>query len=1090
MEANLEALIAKHAATMADEMPKIAGFAESEEEVRIGCTKLIDNFIGTANLKMKGRHEYGLAGGRIDSKYGGVVIEYKDPNGAGKLSENQDSPGVRAVVAQIQRRFTDLQREEQVGMERILGVGCDGNYMVFVSRRGREFDISPPSAVTPYVAQKLLRALVSLSARGHSFTPENLSADFGEKSTLAQEGIHSIYEVICETESAKAQTFFKQWQILFGEVCGYDIHGRSSRIDKLGSHYLIPYANPAQLLFAVHTYYALLIKLLAAEIVASLSPLGLSTLKKLFDAPTSEKLRLELQKLERGGIWKDLGIRNFLEGDLFSWYIDAWDERLAQAIRSMVDELNKYDPNTLSVEPSESRDLLKKLYQRLFPKTVRHDLGEYFTPDWLAEFTLNELGYDGNPDKRLLDPACGSGTFLVMTINRIKAWFDEHRHECGFQEDELLRKILRNVIGFDLNPLAVMASRTNYLLAIRDLLRYGGEIELPVYLCDSIMTPSQYGDVFTESLRKARKLKTSAGDFLIPTEVTSDRERIGKYADELEKCVRSDYDPNEFISRCEAQGLPMAEKALHKQLYRRLRELDAGNENGIWARIIKNAFAPLFIKKVDYVAGNPPWVNWDYLPHDYRDSMKPLWANYGLFTLSGFEGRLGGGKKDLCMIFVFAVADNYLSDLGLLAFVMKQRVFKSAGAGDGFRRLAFNRDRIRYYLKPTAVHDFGDMQIFEGATNRTAVFVCQKGKNSFAYPVPYYAWSGPRRVPQDQSLVDLLAITKQVKLDAVPVLPQKGSSPWLTATECALQGILKVVGQSGYQAHLGVNTGGLNGCFWIRVIERLPNGELLIENLPDAGEIEVKKTQAVIEQDLVFPLVRSRDVSRWKAGPSCYIILAQDPNTRAGIPESIMKAYHPKTYAYLKQFEGDVISPKRGTLRGRSLFRKIHSADKPFYSMYGVGPYSISPIKALWRQFMPELRVSVIQTVDDPFLGTSICLTQHVVTLVSFDSTQEAFFFSGLGNSSPSVLLHSSLSTGKSYGQPNVLQMIAIPEFDRSSPLHRKISNAAEAAHMAALCQRNVEILELECQMDEYAGQIWSITPCELAAIREALGKE
>ncbi len=50
-----------------------------------------------------------------------------------------------------------------------------------------------------------------------------------------------------------------------------------------------------------------------------------------------------------------------------------------------------------------------------FPaQRVRHDLGELYTPDWLAEYLLDRLEYNGNPDVRLLDPACGSGTFLVM----------------------------------------------------------------------------------------------------------------------------------------------------------------------------------------------------------------------------------------------------------------------------------------------------------------------------------------------------------------------------------------------------------------------------------------------------------------------------------------------------------------------------------------------------------------------------------------------------------------------------------------------------------------------------------------------------
>ena len=557
---------------MADQMVKAVEWAGSEEDIRHECNKLIDEFIKKAGLTVQGRHEYGLAGGRIDSKYGGVVIEYKDPKGTGKITENKNAPGVKAVITQLKRRFRDLQAEEHVGMERILGVGCDGDTIVFVRMRGTKLDAEDPQPVTPHTVQRLLRALVSLAARGLSFTPANLAAYFGSENTSAQAGVRLIHALIHETDSPKAQTFFRQWQILFGEVCGYDIHGQSAKVRKLADHYDVPNPDPAELLFAVHTYYAIFMKMLAAEIVSSFSPLGASTLQKLISAPTPAKLRDELRTLEQGGIWSQLGIRNFLEGDLFCWYLDAWDEKGADAVRAMTRSLDQFDPTTLSVDPAESHDLLKQLYQQLFPKSVRHDLGEYYTPDWLAELVLDELGYDGNPDKRLLDPACGSGTFLVMALNRVKTWYDEHRHECGFGEDELLYKILHNIIGFDLNPLAVMAARTNYLMALRDLLRYAGNIELPVYLCDSIMTPSEYGDVFTGGLGKARQLKTSAGDFNIPAEITENQEHIGRYADTIESCIRDDYSPEEFLERCESEALPTTEAKLHQELYGKLRQ--------------------------------------------------------------------------------------------------------------------------------------------------------------------------------------------------------------------------------------------------------------------------------------------------------------------------------------------------------------------------------------------------------------------------------------------------------------------------------------------------------------------------------------
>ena len=80
MNQSVEVLIEAHARIMADQMKSAAAWTKSEEDIRHKCNKLIDEFI-KKGLAVSGQHEYGLAGGRIDSKYGGVVIEYKDPKG-------------------------------------------------------------------------------------------------------------------------------------------------------------------------------------------------------------------------------------------------------------------------------------------------------------------------------------------------------------------------------------------------------------------------------------------------------------------------------------------------------------------------------------------------------------------------------------------------------------------------------------------------------------------------------------------------------------------------------------------------------------------------------------------------------------------------------------------------------------------------------------------------------------------------------------------------------------------------------------------------------------------------------------------------
>jgi hypothetical protein len=443
---SLDDLISKKAVEYADQIKAAAAMADKEEEIRIESEKQLAFIQKEAGIKLEGRHEFTVASGRIDSVYSRVIIEYKNPKSPGdRIGPKADSPGSKKVVEQIKKRFYDMRSEHRQPLNSLFGVGLDGNYFIFVRFRDDKWQVQEPVEVNKVSAERFLWALFNLGSKGKAFSPEYLAGDFGSEggNTIAIAGIHALYDAIVTTHNPKAQTFFSQWKILFGEVCGYDVDNTSDKIKKLAEFYQVGVKDPkpAELFFAVHTYYALFMKLLAAEIVAFFHKLP-TPLQKMMQATTSNKLKREMDDLEAGSIFRHLNITNFLEGDLFAWYTAVWPEPIEKLVRAMVAKLDDYNPGTLSEDPGGSRDLLKKLYQQLFPKSVRHDLGEYYTPDWLAEHVLNELGYVGDPDKRLLDPACGSGTFLVMAINRIRHWYDENRERCRFDEGDLCRRIL------------------------------------------------------------------------------------------------------------------------------------------------------------------------------------------------------------------------------------------------------------------------------------------------------------------------------------------------------------------------------------------------------------------------------------------------------------------------------------------------------------------------------------------------------------------------------------------------------------------------------------------------------------------------
>ncbi len=1078
---NLDELISHKAVEFADQIRAAAAMADKEEEIRIEAEKQLAFIQKEAGIKLEGKHEFTVASGRVDSVYDRVIIEYKNPaSPAARIGLRADSGGGKKVVEQIKKRFYDLRNQFNQPLNSLLGVGLDGNHFIFVRFRDEKWQVQEPVEVNRHTAERFLWALFNLGQKGKPFSPAYLAGDFGSDAKLAQEGIRALYDAIVHTDNPKAQIFFNQWRILFGEVCGYDVDNPSDKIKKLASFYAVPVSGlkPAEMLFAVHSYYAIFMKLLASEIVAFFHKLP-TPLRKMQQATTSNKLKREMEDLEAGSIFRHLNISNFLEGDLFAWYTSVWNEPIEKLVRQMVAKLDDYNPGTLSEDPAGSRDLLKKLYQQLFPKSVRHDLGEYYTPDWLAEHTLNELEYAGDPDKRLLDPACGSGTFLVMAINRIRKWFEENREMCGFDEGEVCRKILSNVIGFDLNPLAVMAARTNYLIAVRDLIGHVDKVELPVYLCDSIMTPSEYGGLFAGSLGKAKELKTAAANFIIPTEIAEKREDIAKYAEQLEHCVKNGYTPDEFLERCQDEALPVSEAMLHTDLYKELVKLDKANKNGVWARIIKNAFAPIFIGRVDYIVGNPPWVNWESLPADYRQDTLELWDKYNLRQRANSGTRLGNVKKELSALFVYVAMDHYATDNGLLGFVITQAIFKT-GANEGFRR--FSQGAKKQFCIES-VSDLSLFLPFENAVNRTAILIARNGKNN-KYPVAYRFWVPQtlRTTVADEELDFVLDKFNVQDWLAAPVELSVKESPWLTAPKEAYLAIKKIIGDRSTKtmtrSYAGTCTW-LNGAYWVEQIDsgmRRP----LIRNLGDVGKKKLESVTVAVEDDYLFPLLRGRDVQAWQAKPSAFILVPHRMDNFAE-PVSVeeLKRKNPLLFEYFKQFEKP--------LRERSGYKQLHKSRKEFYVMGNVGDYVLLPYKVVFKDLSNVFQCAVVEPMPYKNGETRTVIPDHTLLFITCRSKDESYFLSGVLNSIPVRIALYSASSGVQTQRyfPTDISRVQLPELEFNNRDHVEVIRLSKTCH-EIMSQGNDHnnLAETEAELSEVVGSVLGLSSKELKYLK------
>ncbi len=1038
--------------------------AKTEEDLRIGFEKLLEPIMAQLNLHYTPKYEKSVYSGRSDAVHGQVIIEYEPPR---SFSSKRN---IEHAYDQLVNYLADETRE--TGSSQLVGVGFDGERIFFVQYRNKnikDIDKTKFSKLGPYDfnSESARTFLIHLRALSRlPLTAENLAQSFGPQSELASKMISALVNSLeYWGDQVHIRTFFNEWKRLFGIVYGEQFNNghHSEEAEALFKLYNIKKEIGFQeLLFCIHTYFAFLMKLIAAEILTLRETSFSSSLTSQLVHISDNELKAQLEDIEDGGVYARIGITNFLEGDFFCWYLDAFDSpELRDAIREVARGLSEFEPATSTLDPDSTRDLLKKLYQYLIPQEVRHQLGEYYTPDWLAELLLNEVGYDGNTRKRFLDPACGSGTFLVLAIQRAK----KHGQDEGLPPLEIAKRIVHNIWGFDLNPLAVIASRTNYLFALGDLvnemLSRGGHIEIPIYLTDSVLTPTQTTvDLFGNSL----EVSTSVGKFQVPSEWLSNGGiLLSKAVPLVEEMVKNSYSVDEAMERFEKKGLAFQTNSeLVKNFYSQILDLEKQNKNGIWARFLKNAFAPMVAGKFDFVVGNPPWIRWDYLSEDYRGATLQLWKYYGLFSLKGFQSRLGGGKKDFSMLFVYASSDYYLKDGAKLGFLITQEVFKSKGAGEGFRRFQLGNGK---YLKVLKAHDLVTVQPFEGAANKTAAIILKKGEKT-EYPVPYYVWSkkkGVGKIATDKILDEVSSLLQKKKCIAKPL----GSDVGAWQTQLPKEESITVYGNNYYKAILGANTDPY-GIFWVQIKNILSTGEIEIRNLTEKGKKDIKSVETIIEPDLVYPAIRGSDIKRWLALPQIFIINVQDPKERKGFEETVMKNKWPKTYSYLLQF--------RDSLLSRALYKKYHEHLKsPFYSLFNISEETFSLYKVAWKRMTGDLIAAVISQSKTP-IGYKTIVPLNTVAFISTNNEFEAHYLCAIINSKPvREFIKSFSSAGRGFGTPSVMEHVGIPKFDPQNPLHVKLSEISKQCHQLKLAGKDEEIKKLEIQDDELVKELFGI---------------
>ena len=340
-------------------------------------------------------------------------------------------------------------------------------------------------------------------------------------------------------------------------------------------------------------------------------------------------------------------------------------------VRTLARRLARFDWATVE------HDVLKVLYESIIGTQTRKRLGEYYTPDWLAEHMVAST-VTSPLQQRVLDPACGSGTFLFHAVRR----YLTAAAEDGVPLPEALNGLTDHVLGVDLHPVAVALARVTYLLAIgrqRLLDPQRGPITVPVYLGDSVQWQQQL-DLYTDG---HLVVPTGTGGQLFdaelrfPDTLLADAARFDRLitalADQAGKPRGPAAKPTLPAGLVHRLAISDSARPVVEENFRVLCRLHDEGRDHIWSYYVRNLARPLWLSRpenrVDVLVGNPPWLSYRHMPAEMQVRFRQMSQDRHLW-----HGRNVATHQDLSGLFIARSAQQYLTAGGTFAFVVPNAV--------------------------------------------------------------------------------------------------------------------------------------------------------------------------------------------------------------------------------------------------------------------------------------------------------------------------------------------------------------------------------------------------------------------------------
>ena len=351
------------------------------------------------------------------------------------------------------------------------------------------------------------------------------------------------------------------------------------------------------------------------------------------------------------------GLQGVLEADFFAWPGEVGGNPLLQTLARRVARFDWADA---------PRDTAATLYETVIPPEERRQLGEYYTPAWLARAMIQEL-VDDPLNQRVLDPACGSGTFVAEAV----AHFIDAAREANWEPWKTRNRLREAVIGIDVHPVAVHLARAAWTLAARPAIhaatgsRVDASLSIPVYLGDALQLRYRE-DMFSATEVTIQTMDEENTELVFPVSLVERAENFDALMGDVSDYVEGGEDP--FLALDDNHIDDPVERETLRNTIAAMQSLHDRGRDHIWAYYIRNMVRPVALSRsrVDVVIGNPPWINYNQTADVLRTELEDLSRNrYDIWA-----GGRYATHQDVAGLFFARSVDRYLKDGGVIGFVL------------------------------------------------------------------------------------------------------------------------------------------------------------------------------------------------------------------------------------------------------------------------------------------------------------------------------------------------------------------------------------------------------------------------------------